>query len=121
MTRPEDALEHARAEAAAARAAGSYPPDDVLPLEPEPLTIPKLLEWGVIEPDLRDIYSTRRFGAPMTTFKRALLRVLEQYHVQLIAQQTRFNLQTVNYVQRLEERIEALEREREPERERTEG
>jgi hypothetical protein len=120
MTRPEDALELARAEAAAARAAGSYPPDEgVQRLEPEPLTIPKLLEWGVIEPDLRDIYSTRRFGAPMTAFKRTLLRVLEQYHVQLIAQQTRFNLQTVNYVQRLEERIEALERDREPERERT--
>ncbi len=117
MTHPEEALERARAEAAAARAAGAYPREEHgQRLEPEPLTIAKLLEWGSAEPDMREIRSTRRFGAPMTALKRRLLRLLEQYHVQLLAQQTRFNLQTINYLQRLEERIETLERELEDER-----
>lgn len=110
MTRPEDALELARRRAAARRAAGDYPEDaGSAGLEPQPLTLAKLLEWASIEPDLRDVRSTRRFGAPMTLFKRVLLRVLAQYHAQLIAQQTRFNVNLVGYVRRLEERLEALE------------
>ncbi|MEA2160539.1 MAG: hypothetical protein QOD66_2919 [Solirubrobacteraceae bacterium] len=116
MTSPEDALAVARAQAAEARAAGGYPADDDgLRLEPEPLTIEKLLEWATVEPDLREVRSTRRLGAPMTALKRGLLRVLAQYHVQLLAQQARFNLQTINYVNKLEKRIEALERAREDE------
>ena len=74
------------------------------------VAIAKLYEWALLEPDLRDVRSTRRFGAPMTAVKRGLLRLLAQYHAALIAEQTRFNVNLLGYLRRLEERIEALER-----------
>ena len=38
------------------------------------------------------VYSTRTGGAPITWFKRLLLRLLRQYTIELEAQQTRFNV-----------------------------
>jgi hypothetical protein len=112
MTMPEDALERAREQAAAMRAGGAYTesPPALLPQPSDSITTQKLYEWALIEPDLREVRSTRRFGAPMTAFKRGLLRLLQQYHASLIAEQTRFNVNLLVHVKRLEERIEALER-----------
>ena len=97
------------------RAAGAYR-DVPSAVEREPsdsITTAKLYEWALIEPDLREVRSTRRFGAPMTAFKRGLLRLLQQYHASLIAEQTRFNVNLLVHVRRLEERIEELEKDRE--------
>jgi hypothetical protein len=113
MSRPEDALEQARAAAAEMRAAGAYgEARPSLPGPPPPELVDlKLYQWAFIEPDLRQVRSTRRFGAPLTAVKRALLRLLIQYHVQLIGEQTRFNAVMVGYVHRLEARIAELEEE----------
>ncbi len=109
---PELAVKRARERAAAALAAGEYadadrfaaldsaPGDDLL----------KLHEWAFIEVDASQIYSTRRLGAPITLLKRGLLRLLVQYHGQLIAQQTRFNLHLLGEVGRLQGRMARLER-----------
>lgn len=111
MTDPEHAVEQARAAAAALRGRGAYPEASATTPEQQTTTTPaKLLEWALIEPDLRDVRSTRRFGAPVTAFKRLLLRLLEQYHAELNAQQTRFNVSVLGQLRALEERIEALER-----------
>lgn len=109
--RPEDALEAARAAAAERRAAGGYA-DDLRAFQVEPgdaITTEKLLEWSLIEPDQRDVYSTRRLGAPITGAKRALLKLLRQYHNQLTGQQTRFNHHLTVYASSLEDRITELE------------
>lgn len=113
--RPEEALPAAREAAAQARARGGYP-DDLARFQveaPERPGIGQLLEWAVIEPDLDQLYSTRRLGAPITALKRALARFMAQYNVQVLAQQTRFNVhlamevaQLADRVTRLEERVE---------------
>jgi hypothetical protein len=111
MSDPEDALERARVAAASMRAAGAYGEGSASAHEQSPATIrAKLLEWALIEPDVREVRSTRRLGAPVTAAKRGLLRLLAQYHGELIAQQTRFNVTLVGQLRGLEDRIEALER-----------
>lgn len=111
MTTPERALEQARAAAAAMRAGGAYGEhpggEELTPADP--LTPEKLFEWALIDPDLGQVRSTRRLGAPITALKRGLLRLLAQYHRELIAEQARFNVNLVRYVSRLEDRIAALE------------
>ena len=122
MTSPEDALERARAGAAAERErAGSAYREDLAGMRIEPTDTDagtRLLEWALIEPDSERVYSTRRLGAPITRFKRLLLRALRQYHGELVAQQTRFNLEAVQHIRALEDRVaeleEQLERAREP-------
>jgi hypothetical protein len=111
VTDPESALDRARAAAAAMRADGAYgeEPGGAQLAPAEELTMDKLLEWAVIDPDLRDVRSTRRFGAPMTAVKRGLLRLLGQYHAALLAEQTRFNVNLLRYLERLEQRLGAIE------------
>ncbi len=113
MTTPEQALDQARAAAAEMRQHGAY--DEGLEsaeLDPsEALTPGKLFEWALIDPDLRNVRSTRRLGAPITALKRGLLRLLAQYHAELIAEQARFNVNVALYVRRLEERVAELEEE----------
>ncbi len=113
MTDPESALAQARLAAETMRASGAYG-DESGGTEPEEVgaQIESLLEWALIEPDLDDVRSTRRFGAPMTLFKRALLRMLAQYNGQLIANQTRFNVHLLGHLRRLQNRVEELESER---------
>lgn len=120
MTAPEQALEQARAAVASMRAAGEYPVAETLipPLAEERVTYRELLEWSLVEPDLDHVRSTRRWGAPITGVKRLLLRLLYQYHSQLVAEQARFNMNLVRYVQSLEERVAALERTASAEQER---
>ena len=112
MTSPEQALEVARERAAAARARGGYA-DELARFVIDPVdavTLEHLLEWAVIEPDLSELRSTRPYGAPITWVKRLLYRALRQYHGQVIAQQSRFNIQLAVYVGQLADRIERLEK-----------
>ena len=114
--RPEEALEAARAAAARARERGAYADEGPVRFAIEPtdrISIEHLLEWAVIEPDLAEVYSTRRFGAPITWVKRGLVRALRQYNAQVVAQQTRFNLQLALYVEHLSDRVARLEEESE--------
>jgi hypothetical protein len=112
MTDPEHALEHARDAAATMRARGEYAPDRADDREQAQGagTLENLFEWAMIDPDLREVRSTRKLGAPVTLLKRGLVRLLNQYHAELIAQQTRFNVHVLGHVRRLETRIEELER-----------
>jgi hypothetical protein len=63
-----------------------------------------LERWASIEVDPEAVYSTRRGGAPITALKRLLLRLLRQYHVELEARQTRFNVALVQRLRQLERR-----------------
>jgi hypothetical protein len=56
------------------------------------------------------VRSTRRAGAPITRFKRFLVRMLRQYNNEEQAQVTRFNVHLLGYVAALEDRVERLER-----------
>ncbi len=114
MTTPEDAIERARAAAAEWRERGEYSTAEtrIERISETPPTYARLLEWALVDPDLRHVRSTRRWGAPITAVKRALLRLLSQYHAELIAEQARFNANLVRYVGELEQRLEELERER---------
>jgi hypothetical protein len=99
---PEEALERARD--AAARAQHD---EAALPRLPRPdarATTDQLLEWAVIEPDPELLRSTRRFGRPITAFKRLVRRALQQELNELAAQQTRFNVHLLQRLVELEER-----------------
>jgi hypothetical protein len=109
MARARRAAERARAEAA----------PDLGGLEAEPvtrITEPRLVEWALIQPDPTKVRSTRRLGAPVTWAKRALLRALRQYNDQVVAQQSRFNAHIGAALASLDERVSALERERDARR-----
>ena len=111
MTTPEDALERAREAVEERRSRGEdldagggfrvEPADNVDPAA--------LLDWAVIELDPELVYSTRRLGAPVTLVKRLLIRALRQYIVQLVDQQTRFNLQLAGFMVELDRRVGRLE------------
>lgn len=111
MKDPQEALEAARARAAAARAEGGY--DEAAPsFDASPVTRVsdwRLMEWAIIEPDQAQVYSTRRFGRPVTWFKRLLIRALRQYDDQVLAQQSRFNAHVAAHVLNLDDRVRALE------------
>jgi hypothetical protein len=111
VSTPEEALERARSEAAARRERG-----EDLDVSggfevrtADRVSSSQLLEWAVLEPDASHVYSTRRLGAPITWAKRLLVRGLRQYLVQLVDQQTRFNLQVAQFVADLDERVTRLE------------
>lgn len=70
----------------------------------------RLVEWAIIDPDQAPVYSTRRYGKPITILKRLLVRFLAQYLNEVSAQQSRFNAAVAAHVMRLEERVEELER-----------
>lgn len=112
MSDPEHAVEQARAAAAAMRTEGAYADgqQDHAGEGPAPTSLENLFEWAMIDPDLREVRSTRRLGFPVTMLKLGLVRLLNQYHAELISQQTRFNVHVLGHVRRLETRIEELER-----------
>jgi hypothetical protein len=120
VSTPEDALARAREQAARRRAEGIYSAEDLAPppVPPDAVSGPQLMDWAVIEPDVGDVRSTRRLGAPVTALKQGLIRLLAQYHAQLTAQQTRFNVALLARVRRLEEQVEDLRRELDRERDR---
>ena len=69
----------------------------------------RLAEWAVIEPEPTQVYSTRRYGRPITAVKLLLVRMLRQYIGQVSAQQSRFNAQVAAHVLHLEQRVAELE------------
>lgn len=110
MSTPEEAGEQARQDAERRRAAGGYAgvgsdgPLDESIVHGAP-SRELLARWAVIEIDADEvIYSTRRGGAPITFFKRLLVRLLRQYFVELEARQTRFNIALLERLDALEER-----------------
>ncbi len=108
---PERALERARARALTARQFGDYADAERFATIGRAASdeLLELHEWAFLEVDPSKIYSTRRLGAPITLLKRGLLRLLLQYHNELLAQQTRFNLHLVGAVAGLRERVTRLE------------
>ena len=115
MTRPEDALAAARATAEQRRRGGGYEEAGGVSELDEPVAAeyasPEVLrEWAFIELDAGSLYSTRRFGAPITWTKRFVLRALRQYLAELEARQTRFNVAMLARLELLEQRVTELER-----------
>jgi hypothetical protein len=102
--KPEDAVDAARASAERKRAEGVYPPDTVADSGKPPAgpDLARLREWAIIEVDPELLYSTRKGGAPITWFKRLLLRLMRQYTTELEARQTRFNVGVVAYLESLD-------------------
>jgi hypothetical protein len=106
MTTPEEALKAARR----AAAADPEPGGAAWELEDPSTGSRRLVEWAIIDPDLAPVYSTRRFGQPITFLKRLLVRFLAQYLNEVTAQQSRFNAAVAAQVLGLEERVAELER-----------
>ena len=71
---PQEALAAARAAAAAAPATGND--ETSWNLEDSFVSAKRLAEWAIIEPEQALVYSTRRFGKPITLLKRLLIRLL---------------------------------------------
>jgi hypothetical protein len=102
---PEEAL-------AAARAAAQPFDEGPVSLDASPVTRisdTKLVEWSVIKPELDRVYSTRKLGAPITAFKRLLIRLLRQYVDEAIAQESRYNTLATVHILNLEDRVRDLE------------
>ena len=109
----QGAVEAARERAARARAAGGYAELGGFAIAPrDRVSTDRLMEWAVLEPDEAAMRSTRRWGGPITKAKQALVHVLRQYHGELTADQTRFNMHLLVYVAELEDRLARLEAER---------
>jgi hypothetical protein len=104
MTQPEDALERARAAAQPAPPAGEVARSFARDVSAESPSDELLQEWAVISVDPDLVYSSRRFGGPLTFVKRGLLRLMRQYTAELEAQQTRFNLGVLGRLRELERR-----------------
>ena len=104
MTDPGEALERARAAAGPAPEAGEAARSFEHDVAGDSPSDALLQEWAVISVEPEMLYSTRRFGAPLTMFKRGLLRLLRQYTADLEAQQTRFNLGVLARLRALERR-----------------
>jgi hypothetical protein len=104
MTRPEDALDRARAAAGPSPPAGDVARSFERDVAGDAPSDELLQEWAVISVDPERVYSSRRLGAPLTLVKRAILRLLRQYTAELEAQQTRFNLALLGRLRELERR-----------------
>lgn len=104
MTRPEDAMERARSAAGPSPEPGEVARSFERDVAGDAPSDEMLQEWAVISVDPGMLYSTRRFGAPLTLVKRGLLRMLRQYTADLEAQQTRFNLGLLGRLRELERR-----------------
>lgn len=68
-----------------------------------------LVRWATVEPDIDQVRSTRRLGRPITAAKRGLLRLLGQYHADLLGQQVRYNQHLALLASALQDRVDALE------------
>jgi hypothetical protein len=106
---PEEALAEARARSAAAGPGDDGPEQVGAREDPRHVSLRRLTEWAVIEPEEADVYSTRRWGAPITAIKRLLIRLMRQYLFQISGQQTRFNVYALGELMALQERVRALE------------
>jgi hypothetical protein len=113
---PEEALAAARRQAEARRESEPQPGlgqvDHDMRDSARQVSLKQLTRWAMIEPEELEVYSTRRFGAPITALKRLLIRLMRQYLVQVSAQQSRFNAYVVGHLVAMDERIQALEQSR---------
>jgi hypothetical protein len=113
VTNPEEAIAQARERAArqhADAAVRSVAPGGLeSSITSDRPGLELLGEWAVIEVDRSQVYSTRRAGVPITLLKQLLLRLLRQYHAELEARQTRFNIALISQFRDLEERVTRLE------------
>jgi hypothetical protein len=102
--KPENAADAARAAAERKRREGLYPPDTHAHTGKPPAgpDIVRLREWAIVEVDPTLVYSTRKGGALVTWLKRMMLRLMRQYTTELEAQQTRFNVGVVAYLEALD-------------------
>ncbi len=109
--KPGEAIAVARERAVAARERGAYADDlEGFRVQPADLSgLETLLDWAIIEPDISELRSTRRLGAPITLVKQTLYRALRQYNGQVLAQQTRFNLMVAMHIAELSDRVTRLE------------
>ncbi|CAB4940633.1 unannotated protein [freshwater metagenome] len=91
--RPEDALTHAR-RLAGEHAATTIPPGGLEVERSDQPSDDQLVQWAVIEPDLREVRSTRPgpVGKAVTAVKQGQLRLLGQYHAQVQSVQNRLNV-----------------------------
>ena len=108
MKTPEEALAQARRVGAANPVSDLG--DESSAEEVRQRSVKRLAVWAIIEPDEAEVYSTRRLGWPITLLKRALIRLLRQYILQISAQQSRFNAHLAAHVIALDERVRELER-----------
>jgi hypothetical protein len=108
---PEEAAATARQRAQERVEQGEYSEAERLEaLADERPALDRLSDWAVIDVRLDNVRSTRRGGAPITRFKRFLVRMLRQYNNEEQAQVTRFNVHLLGYAAALEDRVERLER-----------
>lgn len=113
MRTPEEALIQARRQAAADPWQPDQDRESGRPSDlefVEPFALERLASWALIEPEAAEVYSTRRFGKPITWIKRAMLRLMRQYVDQIAAQQSRFNAMVVAQVLAMDDRVRLLER-----------
>jgi hypothetical protein len=119
VTRPEDAVQRAGEALASMRASGAYDEPSAKTEHDPDFGGRRRMEWALIEPDEEVAVSHRRRGGAITALKRGLLRLLAPYHAELIARQTRLNVQLLVEVERLEARVAELERAAEGDADRT--
>ncbi len=115
--RPEEAMEHARAEAGRKREAGHYREDSEAVGELEDaitgaVTPAQLREWALIDVDTSLLRSTRRAGAPVTFYMVLPLGRLPPYTNELAAPHPRFNVGVLARLEEIEARLAELERDR---------
>ncbi|MDO9410165.1 hypothetical protein [Patulibacter sp.] len=110
--RPEDALAHARR--LAGEHAGTTIPAGGLEVErSDQPSDDQLVQWAVIEPDLREVRSTRAgpVGKAVTAVKQGQLRLLGQYHAQVQSVQNRLNVHLSLRSTLMREEIQAMKAE----------
>lgn len=107
MKDPSEALAQARRRAAAQQASADDGAEWTL--DNSTVRTQRLAAWAIIDPDAVELYSTRRFGGPLTALKRLLVRFLSQYFHQVTAQQSRFNAEVTAHLVRLDQRVRDLE------------
>lgn len=110
--RPEDALAHARRRADE-HAATTIPPGGLEVERSDQPSDDQLVQWAVIEPDLREVRSTRPgpVGKAVTAVKQGQLRLLGQYHAQVQSVQNRLNVHLALRSTLMREEIQAMKAE----------
>lgn len=107
--RPEDAVAHAR-RLADEHAATTIPTGGLEVERSDQPSDDQLVQWAVIEPDLREVRSTRPgpVGKAVTALKQGQLRLLGQYHAQVQSVQNRLNVHLALRSTLMREEIQAM-------------
>ena len=110
--RPEDALARAR-RLAEEHAATTIPTGGLEVERSDQPSDDQLVQWAVIEPDLREVRSTRPgpVGRAVTAVKQGQLRLLAQYHAQVQSVQNRLNVHLALRTTLMREELQAMKAE----------